>query len=171
LVYVDTSGIKSNPPNFIETANNKTINIKVNDKHNLSICHFSINNAFTKLRIISGLFKALDILMNKSEDNLKNKATMLLVHNRIVTEIYRMARPFAKLGFRKAFYQKAMNDILWTLKIAEDIYDYWCLLGKLLALLSQGTTIKQTTGGQDIMSSCEWDRDGNPLIKPRYASI
>ncbi len=170
IVYVDTSGIHSNPPNYLETLNNKTINIKLDKKHNVSVCHFSVHDGLMKIRFISSLFKTLDILMNKGDESLKNKATMMLVHNRIIKEIYKLSSPFAKFGYKRAFYKKAMNDILWTLQIAEQIYDYWCYLGKSLALLAEGQTQRQTIGGVDLLNASSWDRDGKILIKPRFAS-
>ena len=92
-VYVDTSGIESNPPNFLETLENKTLNIKVDEKNHISINHFNVATGLTRVKLISGLLKSLQILMDKSTGTLKDKATLYFVNGKLITELYKLIKP------------------------------------------------------------------------------
>jgi len=165
-VYVDTSGIESNPPNFLETLENKTLNIKVDENNHISINHFNVATGLTRVKLISGLLKSLQILMDKSTGTLKDKATLYFVNGKLITELYKLIKPHATWRAKRAFIKRAYKDSFWTFKIVEEIYNYWMCVGKLLALLMEGQTLRMTTGGSAMLNSTRMDSDG-VTYKPR----
>jgi len=172
--YVDTSGVANNPPQFIEVLKNKTINFKL-DKWTIRIAHLSVLNGVDKIKRIATLFKHIQELHAQEPVNrmheLKSKALRYAAYNVTVKEMYNLAKPFAPgRRFKQAFYRKAQADIEWFLLIVEQVFDYWVYVGKLLSLLGQGGTLRQTIGGSCTWNSSSWDMEGRVIIKPRFVS-
>jgi hypothetical protein len=174
-VFIDSSGIAKNPPQFIEVLQHKTINFVVNGEK-IVISQLSIGRGLGIVRKISLLYEKLvrefdKIPKNKIEevrDNLIRGA----VFNQIVVQIYLLSKPFAKSKrkLRKALYKLGKTNQEKVLLITEQIFDYWMYIKKLLALLSRGGTQRMIIGAESTWSSYETDMTGNHIIKPRFGS-
>lgn len=173
--YVDTSGIVKNPPSFIETWRNKTINFKFG-KETISIPHLPIIENVQVISKLAGSFKVLsDGMSNEAIENVgeTRKNTYYVVHYfNIVDMIYRISKPFAKGWFFKyRFYKKALEDSNFIFGIAEQVFDYWQNMGKLLEVLSKGATPRMIYGESLSSPHLSWGKDGKRLIKPRFDFI
>lgn len=171
-VYVDTSGIAVNPPSFIETIKNKTINFKVNDI-DIKICHLSVVDGLNKIERIASLFlrlnKLFEIETKNKVDKIKTNLLKDATFKQIVYQIYLLSKPFIKKKrlLKKELLKLAKNNVEQVLLISEQVFDYWRYIKKLMALLAQGVTLKQTVGERYTWSSYETDWTGRLIIKPR----
>jgi hypothetical protein len=103
-------------------------------------------------------------------DEIKISILKQTVYNHIVNQIYLLSAPFAahKRKFRKELFKISKTDFETVLLIVEQVFDYWRYIKKLIALLGQGATLRQTHGERFTWKAFESDSTGNPLIKPRY---
>ncbi len=176
IVYVDTSGIKENPPKFIETWQNKALNIKVDDKHIITIPHFGSKVCFKHLNTITILYTAL---INKLDDKSVNKLEETIsliqyrtIYKRIVKMVYDMCKPFVKnRKTKKAYFKRAKTDRLFILEACNEIVDFWSLVKKKLIYLATGKTLRQAQmdGSMSTVNSSSSDGQPRTSIKPVYA--
>lgn len=171
--YVDTSGVLNNPPTFQETWHNKTINFKVS-RYAIKISHLPIKENLEYIARIAGHFAVLkngiDSAYNAPFSEKERASLYVAHHTKIVEIIYKLSKPFAKgWGYKKAFFAKGNSDAQFIWGIAEQIFDYWQNMGKLLGVLSKGLTPRLVYG--EILGSdrLKWDAQGKRLITPRYA--
>jgi hypothetical protein len=170
--YINTTGISTNPPEFfIETWQGRTLNIKVNEKHNLIIPQLPaprsidyIDRIAKEYAIINGAMVAGFVGIV----GLQRQAIMHFAYKRLINHIYNLSKPFAKVGYKKALFNKAKNDMIWTLDVTEQINDYWQLIKKKVLLQTMGRTLKQTDGYYTTWTDYKLDVTGARLIQPRY---
>jgi hypothetical protein len=173
-VYVDTSGVASNPPSFIELANNKTINIKFDDQ-SIVINQISFNKGLNVINKISLYFTALNEAIKHEPKDEKEEIQFngykVQIYNSIVNQIYELSKHFVKnkRNYKKKLLKKAKDDTAFILNVCAEIIDYWGCVGKLVTLLSKGQTLRQTVGGGASWNSLNMDLTGKTEIKPRYA--
>jgi hypothetical protein len=171
-VYVDTSGIAINPPSFIDTIKNKTINFKVDDIE-IKICHLSVVNGLNKIERIASLFMRLNQLFeiesNNKLDEMKSNLLKDAIFKQIVHQLYLLSKPFCKKKrkLKKRLLKLAKNDVEQVLLITEQVFDFWRYVKKLIALLARGSTLNQMVGERYTWSSYETDLTGKLIIKPR----
>jgi hypothetical protein len=169
---IDTSGIASNPPEFIDILQNKTINFLIG-KEKIVISQISIGEGFSKINLISSLYTNLYNLNEQIPKNEVEKFKLNMqktrAYNLIVKYVYNLSKPFAKKKrvFKKEFFNLSKNPEKMFL-ICEQIIDYWIYIKKLQALLAKGRTGKMINGEWFTWNSCEMDIDGKRIFKPRY---
>lgn len=173
--YVDTSGIVSNPPRFIEVAPNKTINFSF-DKYKISICHLPIFENIELISKLSGHFAIIKYGLKKKYDTPFSKADETRIYQAhymsIVKTLYTLSKPFnKKRGYKKAFEKKCYGDSNFVFMICKEIFDYWQNMGKLLGVLEKGLTPRLQYGEELGSDRLKWDEHGKRLITPRYAFI
>jgi len=172
-VYVNTAGIVENPPRFVELMDNKTINIKL-DKEAIIVNQVSFNKGMTHIQRISYLVELLNTTMQgvaKTKlDGIKQSVKKMTIYNQLVNELYGLSKHFAsnKRRYKKELYKRTKDDFLFTLRVCEEVIDYWSTVGKLQALLGKGKTLRQIHGVNATWNSTKWDSDGRIEIKPRY---
>jgi hypothetical protein len=172
-VYVNTAGITSNPPRFIELTEGKTINFRLG-KEVVSISQISFNKGMETIERIQNLFTILSERIGHQPENeadkIKHNFLKINTYNLIVKEIYELSKPFArsKGKLKKELYKRAKKDTLFIMRICEQVLDYWIYVGKYTALLSKGKTLRQTFGGDATWNSINWDTTGKIDIRPRY---
>nr|BDD44682.1 hypothetical protein 12 [Legionellales bacterium] len=172
-VYVDTSGITDNPPNFIEVQQNKTINF-VFSGEKVVIPYITVGDGLSKVKKIASYYKLINELHDMETttrvEEIKNNMARSNIYKLAVKEIYKLSKPFAKhvRRFKKRFYKEANNNFELVMLITEQIFDYWMYIKKLLALLSRGGSLRMTIGGGFTWNSYATDIDGKLIIKPRY---
>jgi len=172
-VYVDSSGIASNPPKFIDVLQNKTINFVVNGEK-IVISQLSIGKGLTTVNKIAMLFDRLGkevVKIPKSKvDQFNLNMLKTGIYKQIVYEIYILSKPFVKSRrrFKKALVKMSNENHEKVLLIVEQIFDYWMYIKKLIALLAKGGSLRQTIGEGCTWNSYAMDTDGNRIIKPRY---
>lgn len=172
-VYIDTTGISQNPPRFIELMEGKTINIKF-DKYYVCINQVSFLKGMSALDNIQYLYSELVKLMDKKTEteteHMRLNIRKMKTYSAIVGQIYELSKRFVKNKgkYRKELFKKSQEDFEFILNVCAEVIDYWSHVGKLLALLSQGSTPRKTYGDERIMTSRKWGSDGTIEIKPRY---
>ena len=173
--YIDTGGINKNPPAFIETWANKTINFKLG-KHVVSINHLPIIENLEYIGKIGESYKVikhgLDEVANNPLGNLDKKTLYLAHYMSIVDIIYKLSKPFTKKwGYKKAFYKKANTDSNWIFGLSEQILDYWLYMGKMLGALAKTKTPRMIYGEFLTSDNLKWDSRNRRLITPRFGFI
>ncbi len=172
-MYINTSGVSANPPKFIELMEGKTINFEL-DEYSIHIAQVSFNKGMAIIEKIVFLFELLSEQMKvKAEtrtEEIKNNLFKMKTYNALVGQIYNLSKHYvkSKAKFKKKLHKKANADFAWLLSICSEIIDYWTFVGKQLALLSKGKTIRQTFGADATWNSLSWDSSGAIEIKPRY---
>jgi len=172
-IYVDTSGVSVNPPNFIEVLKNKTINFDIGT-HAIKITHITPSDGFTSVNLIASLFSKFSDLMEKIPENkierIKNNLLKAGIYKQIVYEIYNLSKSFTSGngGYRRALidYSKTHEEEIFL--IVDQIFDYWMYIKKLVALLSKGGSKRMILGEGCTWNSYETDMTGNRIIKPRF---
>lgn len=175
-VYIDTSGIDSNPPKMLETWQNKTINIKVTDKVCVSIPHFKALDCIRYIKEIADYYK---ILLEKLEIEHKNKSQKLIgdlqymvAYRQLCAWIYKLSKQFSnnKWKFKRAFFKRVKADFNFILNVSEEVLDYWSFVKKKLIFLASETTDrqKQMDGKASILSYSIKDGRLMSSIKPRF---
>lgn len=173
-VYVDTSGITTNPPKFIETLQNKTINFSIGS-HKVSVSQLSIGDGLTTVNKIAALFKTLAKQVERTPksrlDQMNINVLKTTTYKQIVYHIYLLSKPFvtSRRKFKKELFREAEKNHEKVLLIVEQIFDYWMYIKELLSLLARGGTLRMTTGDNFTWNSRETDINGNHIIKPRFA--
>lgn len=172
--YVDTSGIMENPPRFIDTWKNKTINFDLG-KHSLKINHLPILENIDVISRIAGHFAVIKHGVESAYNAPFSKTDKIRVYQthymRLIALLYKLGKPHSKRGFKNAFYKRAKNDFNFILGVSEQIFDYWQNMGKLLGVLSQGLTPLLVYGETLGSGRLKWDDQGKRLITPRYDFI
>lgn len=173
-IYVDRSGIESNPPvNFIDVESNRTINFKVGGQ-DISICHLPWMEGIGAIKKIATLFtymkQALDANTQDKREELSNNVFYANSYRTIVALIYELAKPHAKnkRKLKKALLKKSKDDTMFIIGVCQEIVDYWRYMGKLIALLAKGTTVRETVGSAFTWKDLNPDNDGKILIKQRF---
>lgn len=182
--YFDKSGIASNPPTFLETWENKTINFNFKGKI-IRIGHLPFKETYNHISKISDLFKVLMAKHDGSmEDYFKDKRLsdmeITSVVDTIADTLYELSKPYLsfyeRLGRRKWMIKKCRNDVDFVIGLSGEIFDYWLNLGNALALLMRGATVKMMYGQDASLNTTKRDSVGARLIEPRqelsiYTSI
>ena len=177
-VYIDTSGIEKNPPVMLETWQNKTINIKVNEKVCVSIPHFKALDCLKYIKRIAYLYR--DLLRGFEDRKIHNdfleaieSCLYMAKYRKICKYIYTLSKPFTRRKFRykRAFFKRAYKDFNFILGACEEIIDYWSYVKKKLIFLASGTTERQMGMVGGISTVAYSIRDGNlkTSITPRFA--
>jgi hypothetical protein len=167
------SGIGNNPPKFVDLMRNKTINFVLGNEK-IVISQVNIGKGLSTIELIARLFSGLQEEMAREYSNkleeVKHNIIKWKYYKQIFTLVYNLSVPFAKnkRRFKKEFLKMASKDTEWTMLIVEQILDYWMYVGKLIALLGRGATLKQTHGECVGWNSINWESDGKIEIKPRY---
>lgn len=173
IQYIDTSGIGINPSqNFVETWTGKTLNIRVSDKHILSIADLPAVIAYNYLDKISALYDAMNRITADDKLNQTTKAAQMLnLHNGAKWMIYKMCIKTSRVkrGFKRAFFERSKNDFMFIIDAAEQVTDYWRLVKRKALLLSRGATLRQTDGYSSTWDTLSLDKAGKTLIQPRFA--
>ncbi len=176
LVYVDRGGISSNPPTFLDTWQNKTINFSYKGLE-IKISHLPIRENLEVISRLAGLFA---ILRDGASAHFKvpftkdlAKSTYQQAYIEIVNILFTLSKPHIKKTFRykKKFFNHFIEDSEAVFQISSQIFDYWQYMGKLLAVLAQGLTPRLVYGADLTSGSLKWDTQGNRLIEPRYEHL
>ncbi len=177
--YIDKSGVLNNPPTFIETLENKTLNFDYNGII-IYIGHLNLVDTFKYVAKISGLFQTLQInhanATNKAFEkiNLKEEDILTIVDSISVT-LYQLSKPYLsfwqRIGRKKWMIAKARNDVDFIIGLSGEIFDYWQNLGNAYALMMKGATKKMMYGVKSSTTIIDKDILGNRLIKPRHDSF
>jgi len=174
-VYVDRSGIVANPPTYIEVWKNKTINFKLG-KESISINQIPILDCLRYVDGIAGLYAQLvgeiNTVPTNDAEKMLHQYRYISTYNQIVKMIFKLSRPHAKnkRRFKRELFKRANTDMQFFLSICEEVSDYWRFMGKQIALLSQGKTIKMTHGARSTWNNSNVDDQGKISIKPRSES-
>jgi hypothetical protein len=173
-IYVDTSGIAHNPPQFIEVTKNKTINFKIGS-HHIIVSQITVNEGMVKINTIASIFKSLVEALESKPKNKLDQVRLNVVraglYKQAVANVFKFSVIFAKnkKAYKKAIFKYAKEDYEGMLLIIEQIFDYWIYLKKLKALLAQGGSHRMIIGEGSTWNSYETDMTGKRIIKPRYA--
>lgn len=176
--YIDTSGIGTNPPLFIDTWQGKTINFRVDDKHIIHIPHMRPQQCFGHLKAIAAYYKILTaqaekVAANKKEER-QDKIINAYAYYRIIVLIYNLSKDFVKNKRRyfKALHARGKNDVAFILDVTEQVIDYWTYIKKKLSLLATASSLRiSTNGGRSSWDSVKLASDGKISIRPRYESF
>ncbi len=172
-VFVDTSGVATNPPNFIDVLQNKTINFIIGSEK-IVIRQLSIGSGLTTVNKISMLFERLALEIEKIPKNKLDQFNINIlrtgIYKQMVFQIYLLSKPFvkSKRKFRKQLFKESSENHEKFLLIVEQVFDYWMYIKKLLALLSKGGSHRMTIGEGSTWNSLEMDIGGNRIIRPRF---
>jgi len=173
-VYIDSSGISINPPQFMDVLQNKTINFKIG-KHHIIIPQITIGDGMTKVSLIATLFKSLNDCFGKIPsgkiETLQLNIYKSAIYRQIVNYIYKLSRPFAKSkrAYKREYFKYAKTEHEKIMLICEQVFDYWMYIKKLTALLAQGGSLRMINGEACTWSSYEMDMTGKRIIRPRFA--
>jgi len=187
--YIDSTGVMENPPRmFIETWQGKTLNFKF-DKWIVCIPMVTVRECVFYVGKIAGCFLMIHELMQwvKENDILEAGRTpqqklkyfiekkiaqvkQIKVYNIAVDTLYKLSVQHVnkRSGYKKALKNQC-KDFLWAMDVLEQINDYWQTVKKKAQMLSQGQTLKQMDGYSSTWQGFTLDRQGNRLVKPRYA--
>jgi len=172
-VFIDSSGIASNPPKFIDVLQNKTINFKVG-KEAIIINQITIGTGLSTVNKIATLFNKLaeefDKLPRSKVEEFKINLLKDSIYKQIVKQIYKLSKPFAKnkYKYKKELFKESKANHEKILLIVEQIFDYWMYIKKLLALLAKGGSQRMIIGEGATWNSYETDTTGQRIIKPRF---
>jgi hypothetical protein len=148
--YIDTSGIRTNPPNFIEVQKGCTLNIKVDDYDLIVPLHGYINYAYYS----GALKRCLDTINGATEEDQIQQR--MIAYSALISVVYNTCKSVLKKKelkkFKKSLYAKAFDDVDWFLNVLAEIEDYWTFIKKKVAHLAAGTTPRQIYGER-----CTWD--------------
>ena len=174
--YIDRSGILKNPPTFLETWQNKTINFKY-DGVEIKIGHLPIKENLEYITKISGHFSVLkqsaETFYNRPFTKEEGSAVYIASYKAIVDLLFTLSKPHIKksLFYKKRFYAKANQDADFVFGICQEIFDYWQNMGKLRGAMERGLSPRLMYGERLFSDRLKWDKDGERLIVPRYAYI
>jgi hypothetical protein len=172
-LYVDTQGIISNPPNFIDVIQNRTINFQI-DKTVIKIDQINFVAGINTIKRIADLFTMLKKLFdqqNKNKiDEFKNNIYKLAVYRELIKQLYNLSKCHVKKRrkYKKQLYSYFEKDFEKLLLIFEQVLDYWGCLGECLSFLARGTTRQQTTGVKPGQSLRSTGTGGKTVIIPRF---
>jgi hypothetical protein len=172
-INVDTSGIASNPPQFIEVLQNKTINFLIGNEK-IVISQLTVGDGLTNVNIISTLYAKLqevnEIMPNNRVDEVKINLRKVAILKLITKHLYKLSKSFAthKRSYKKELYKTSKENCEKIFLICEQIFDYWMYIKKLNALLAQGGSMRMTIGEGSTWNYYETDTTGKRIIKPRY---
>jgi hypothetical protein len=172
-VYVNTEGVVSNPPNFMELMEGKTINFKLG-KEIIHIPQISfikgINTIDKIITLVNMLSEQMKIKSIDKIQEMKNNVYKMKTYNAIVYQIYDLSKNFVnnKGRFKKELFNKAKNDYVFILSICEEVIDFWSYVGKIMALLAKGKTKRMIHGEGASLRFLNTDINGKIEIKPRY---
>lgn len=174
--YVDRSGIVKNPPTFIETLENKTLNFDYNGKI-IRICHLPFVEQMKWVNKISGLFNILQLKNDETtakafeKHNIKG-ADIITIIDSIAVALYQLSKPQLsfreRIGRKKWMMKKAREDVNFLVGLSGEIFDYWQFMGKQFALLARGATMRMMYGPEASFNTISTDIHGNRLITPRH---
>ena len=173
VVHVDTSGVATNPPKFIDVLVNKTINFEVG-KYSIKIEQLGIGKCMTTVNKIASLFEMLTVEIDRvptgKVDEMKHNLMKDSIYKQIVMHIYLLSAPFVdnKRKYRKELINYSKDNHIKIFHIVEQVIDYWTYIKKLVALLSKGGSLKKTIGEWCTWNSLSMDSAGNHSIKPRF---
>lgn len=170
--YIDRSGISQNPPTFLETWQNKTINLKYGGLK-IIIPHLPIRENLTVISQIAGNFQIYEQgakaffklpLGDKQRSDIYEAA-----YSRNIKLLYKLAKPHSKgLFFKRRFHNLAAQDSEFIFRLSEAVFDYWQYMGKLSGALAKGQTPRLMYGADLFSDSLKWDSHGNRSITPRF---
>lgn len=176
--YVDRSGIVKNPPTFIETLENKTLNFNYNGII-IRIAHLPFVEQMKWVSKISGLF---NILQLKNDDatakafekyNIKSVDIITIVDS-IAVALYQLSKSqlsfWERIGRKKWMKKKARENASFIVGLSGEIFDYWQYLGNEFALRARGATLRMIHGPEASANTIKKDIHGNRLITPRHDS-
>jgi hypothetical protein len=175
-VYIDTTGIESNPPkNYIDVEQNKTINFKLG-VDSISICHLPIKlniKYIEKIAYIWELINAESEYKSKSKiEDFSHKVRQGLYYKQATSLIYGLSKHFVdkKRRFKKALFKRSKQDTDFIMDITEQVFNFWLYRKKKALMLSQSQTLLSTVGSTSTWNSLNLDNQGKTLIKPRFAN-
>lgn len=172
-IYIDSSGVAANPPQFIEVLQNKTINFLIG-KEKIVISQITIGDGLTSINIIANLYAKLDeindIVPGNKLDEVRLNVRKISILNLITKYLYKLSKPFAKnkRSYKKELFKTANNNCEKIFLICEQIFNYWIYIKKLKGLLSKGATLQMINGEGFTWNSYEMDLTGKTIITPRY---
>lgn len=174
--YVDRSGIASNPPTFIETWENKTINFNYDGKQ-IKICHMPLPETLKYINKIARIYQTLYLYFEQIKEDayggqkLSSKQIIELVDEIAIT-IYHLSKPhlriWERIGRKKWIIKKARGDIDFVLGICGETFDYMQYLGNALRSLSQGATSRMMYGKKSSWNTIKRDIHGKRLLEPMH---
>lgn len=173
--YVNQTGILKNPPSFVETWENKTINFNY-DGLVIKFCHLPVRE---NLQVIAQIAGAFSIMQKGAEAFYKTPFTkdqaFAVYQNAfktIIDLLYKLSKPHVKqFRFKKKFYSWAIDNSEEVFIVCSELFDYWQNMGKLMGAMGQGLSPRLKYGEDLFSDSLKWDSNGERLIKPRYGSI
>jgi len=173
-IYIDTGGVKKSPPDFIDTMQGKTLNIKINKKHSVTIQHFGF---FENLFYVDRLYVLYNSMVNfmdeisglDIDDKTRKKKQVIIyrVYSEIGKLIYNISKKWGKRGYKNAFFKKFYSDTDWVYSLSEELIKYWLLVKKKISFLPGGIEFPQTLGDPQFFRSLSVDSTGKASIKPR----
>ena len=174
IQYIDTSGIKSNPPSYIETWQNKTLNIKLSKRYDIKVTHLPALWCLKYLEDFQNTYLYIQQLSQTTSKNRleesKRQSILIGCYKRLIKYIYNLSKYSVKnrRRYRKELFKRGLMDIVFITDITEQIIDFWKTLKKKLQLQASGETLKSMHGDTCTWSYTSWDGDLRKSVKPRY---
>jgi hypothetical protein len=176
-MYVDSGGVRTIPPEYIDVIKHKTMNVKIDNEFTICIPQVSFIDGVYRIRDIQMIFTMLkkhagDATVVKVDE--KNLKEFLTFAHALAILLYSLSSSFIKSGKRKKYFnalkKKIIGDIEWTCELYENILDFWAYIKKKMDFLAHGSTPRQMYG-----DNWSWDyvlihSDGSTSLLPRYAN-
>lgn len=169
--YVDTSGVDSVPPKYIDVWQGKTINFKLG-KWSIIIPMVRAVDFFRYVEKIALNYETMRRMINKSSGNKwVDNILYVRLHDHNAKLIYKLSCRFVKdkRKFQKALISESRKNVAFIIGICEQVLDFWALYKKKISLLAQGATERQMGGNPSAWNSSSSDGDGKTYAMPRYA--
>ena len=174
-MYVDITGVRQNPPEYIDVVKRKTMNVRIDDEFTIHIPQVSFIDGVYRIREIQSIFL---LLRQQSEDktalkiNEKNLQEFLTFCSALATVLYSLSYTFVKRSKRKKYFRvlktKMLNDIEWTCELIEQVIDFWSYIKKKVQYLSLGSSLRQMHGADASWDCISWGTDGSSYLLPRF---
>jgi len=174
-MYVDSGGVRSIPPEYIDVVKRKTMNVKLDAEFTISIPQVSFIDAVYRIREIQAIFYLLKQESERKDAlvvNEKNLKQFLTFAHALCVLVYSLSYTFIKRGKRKAYFKamkkRMINDIEWTCELLEQMLDFWAYIKKKVSYLAKGSTPRQMYGDNFSWDYLGIGSDGSTYLLPRY---